>query len=369
MKVRGYEKYQHFTLAPMYEKLREGKDVPQVLEYYTGLKSFENADAFASNDLHPHLTAHEAKDPENGLWRTLGFVEAMVGAPPTTLKNHEGDFIDDVQPLALAVPGTTAILMTLEKRERILPSQFLFDETAKRIKLLVEREQREANKKDWAVAKEETEAALLKTAPIRRTRIPVMMLNENVFVFTSSAKQAEDCTNLIRTALSSFPVAHHYNNEFALMQFFENVVRRNDKTREQFVPGCKGTFKDQEGAKFTIDEENLDEERGLDLLNNGFTIRDMLFGFRTQDLALKDGVVRMTYKGDVKSVSIGGEVDPGDDQFFTSELESMGGGSSFETRISEIWILIKFLEVFTTVMIKAGAAEAVDTSTEDEWSV
>lgn len=364
MKIKGFDKFQQYSFAKLYENMREGKDVAGMLETYAMIRSYEHAVEWAEkfNEL---LREKAAADPAPSAWRSFGYVCPIFGAEPVDVL----DLIDDTPvkelPLAIAIPGTLAVVLCVEKREKILPSQTLRDATTERVRKFEEREQTTATKKDWAVLKDEVEARLLKSAPVRRSRFNVVMDRNNVFVFTASSKAAEDAVAMIRSTISSFPVVPVYGNEFALREFFADIVKREgEELCKAFHPGWAGAFKNDEGTIYTIKDEDLDDEGGSNLLATGYHIRQMIMRFKTGDAALKDAFITMTLKGDIKSIQLTGTVDEaseGGHEDYASDFGSMyDRDNAYVSRIAELWLLLKMINAFDQTMTKLGQREEVD---------
>ena len=70
-----------------------------------------------------------------------------------------------------------------------------------------EKEGRMAVKKDIAMLKDEVTARMLKTAPIRRKRVPVLLAHGLCVMFTTSYKLSDDIGALLRKLFGTWPVA------------------------------------------------------------------------------------------------------------------------------------------------------------------
>lgn len=162
------------------------------------------------DELNDQLSFLPASDPAESSWSFMGFV------PPL---GAEGDN------LVARLPGTNAFMLCVQKRERVVPGVAIRDLTEKRIKAFEEKEGREANKKDWAVIKDEVTGELLKRACIRPKNIHVMIDGAMVYVFAASAKLCEDVITTIRKALSSFKVDTGLSDGYMLVEMMTKLLR------------------------------------------------------------------------------------------------------------------------------------------------
>lgn len=359
MKIKGFDKFQHYYLDRINQKINTGDDVPAILEHFNNiginglhLGAQDRAQDFA-NDAHSKLSQYRAKDPANGSWRTWGFVNPLVGQIEEELMDHDRN-LEMTQRLADVVEGTTGILLCVEKRERVLPSSSLADKVWERVQQFEEREGRSATKKDWAILKDEVTAVELTKAPIKRSRIWVLLWESDCFVFTSSQKAAEETNAMIRMAFGSWPTIPAYVSEDSLQRFFRDVMLRSKETCGHFIPGDKAVLMNSEKEKITVVDSDLDEPRYIDLLNaEHFKPTELLFMFY-QDEPVKHKVwAKMNKKGDVKAFSLASveeENDGGDDM----KQQRERGGAGYDSRIAEIWMLMQGLAAFTAGMYEAN---------------
>lgn len=360
MKVKGLDKFQHYYLDRIAEKDREGHDLPTALSFYANIghkglhiNAEERANEFA-DIAHRVFSAYRAKDPANGQWRTWGFVNPLIGQPEIEIRNHEGEE-ETTQRLLDVIPGTTAVMLCVEKRERVLPSSSLADKVWERVKAFEEREQRSATKKDWAILKDEVTAAELTKAPIKRSRIWVVLWEWDCYVFTSSQKAAEETNALIRTAFSSWPTIPAYVNEELIQTFFRNVMLRDKSTSGSFIPGDKAILMNSEKEKITVSDSDLEESRYLTLVQEEhFKPTELLFMYYRDEAPRQRVWVKMNKKGDVKSFSLAaaeeGEEDGGED----IKQQKERGSASYDSKIAEVWMLLQSLGVFSGAMQKTG---------------
>lgn len=352
MKLKNFDRFQHYFLDGIWTKIDEGKDVPNILELYSLIRCSSNAEAFA-DELHHKLRDFPAIDPDNGQWRTWGFVIPFPGGQPDDayVGTDENDHEQYEQHMVISIPGTTGVLFCVEKRERVLPSASINDKVAERVKELVEREQREANKKDWAMLKDEVIAACLKTAPVRRSRTFVLLWERSQYIFTASQKSAEETNKLIRHALTSWPAIPAYSNEFLLKDLFKKIVLREENVADEFVPGGNAVLMNEERERITVKDSDLEDSRYPQLIEGEqFLPIELQFKFLTGDVRLDAAWVKMNIKGDVKAIQTTSEAD--DDVEIQAQHEK--GSSGYLSKLSEIWLLMQVIARFSDRMEARG---------------
>lgn len=346
MKIKLFDRFQHYYLDKIWENAGAGKDVPAQLERYIDLVEGNlDTDDFIRT-LHDKLSELPAVDPDHGQWRTWGFVVPFHGQP-----NEIADFTgDNLEPaLAFEIHETGAIILCVEKREKVLPSSAINDKLMDRAKELAEREERELNRKDYAILKDEVTASLLKTAPVRRSRIYVMLDKLDMLVFTSSQKAAEETNALIRRALSSLPTVPAYVDQVGLQGFFKNVMKRDKEVCGTFTPGTTVKLRSDEGEVVTVKDGDINDERFTDMLKQGFAPTEIELVMRCTLPGMEHIWVKMNHKGDIKSFSTSAEAD-GDE--FDTQYER--GESGFQSRMAELWVLHKAINAFNDEMAKTG---------------
>lgn len=162
-----------------------------------------------------YLGFEPINDPADSNYRAWGF---------SPISAAEGDEDYNGKPAyAVAVPGSAAIMVYAEVRERVLPSVSINTELAKRVSEFERKEERAANNKDIAILKEQVVASMLKTAPIRPKQVPVLFYKGLAIFFTSSAKTAEDASGLFRKVLGTFP-AQKISQQERLGLFFRELI-------------------------------------------------------------------------------------------------------------------------------------------------
>ena len=351
MKLKLFDRFQHYYLDKIWENAAAGKDVAAMLDrYLLMVEGSMDMEDFIDH-LHRKLAEMPAVDPDNGQWRTWGFVTPFHGQPDE-MENpaHSlGEGPELLPALAIEIHGTGAVLICVEKREKVLPSSAINDALFDRGKAMAEREDRELNRKDWAVLKEEVTAQLLKTAPVRRSRIYAMFDERDLIVFTSSQKAAEETTAVMRKCFSSLPTVPAYTNEVKMHEFFKQVMKRDKEVCKDFQPGTTVKLKSDEGEVVTVKDGEIDDERYTDLLKRGFVITEMEFDCLTNLPSMQHIWVKMTHKADVKAFSTSAEA--GDDDF---DVQYERGEAGFQSKMAELWVLHRAIREFNASMATTG---------------
>lgn len=115
-----------------------------------------------------------ARDPASQSWGSLGILEAFEGSGPV----HDLD-------------GAGYLIM-YQLNQRILPGAVRDEKLRDRIASLVEKEDRDPTKQEYAQLRDQVESELLPLAFIRRTHIPVLVFKERILICCPSAKRHED---------------------------------------------------------------------------------------------------------------------------------------------------------------------------------
>lgn len=214
--------------------------------------------------LHEVFRNFEAKDPSVGQYNSMGFV-----SPDAT---YVDDLTGEVQ-LCVPIQGKTAVVLRLQLRERILPAKIVSEKLQERVAEFEKREGRPANKKDWAVLRDETKAAMLKTALVRRTDIPVILGQGYCHVFSSSPSKVENVCAYLRTVFGTWPVLPVFGSAAAFHQWMTNVTRVNmasDLDKEHFLPMQYAKMEDgQDDSVITVKNEPTRDA-------NGYTVNELL---------------------------------------------------------------------------------------------
>lgn len=345
MKVKGFDKLQHYYLDAVWRRIEEGKDVAATLEQYVLMNDGKTDIEDFIVHLHRQLRDYPAIDPDHGKWRTWGFVVPFNGQPVEYISNPLGEGVEE-QHLAVNIPGTTAVILCVEKRERVLPSSAINDKLFERAKEMKEREERELTRKDYAVLKDEVTAQLLKTAPVRRVRTYVMMNRADLFVFTGSQKAAEETNQIIRTAFSSLPTIPAYQSEVLLQDLFKKILRRD---QSKLNHGSYVKLRNEDKEVVTVKDGDLDDERYTDMIDRGFTPIELEF-YCSSGVLNMDIWVKMNHKGDIKALSTAEDDDLTED--FHSQYEV--GEAGYQSKIAELWVLHKVIGNMVSIMEDKG---------------
>lgn len=355
MKIKQFDRFQHYYLDKIWENCSAGKDVAAQLDRY--LLTVEGSMSMEDfiRTLHEKLDAYPAHDPDHGKWRTWGFVVPFHGQAEDLNIGSEEAGDQYVQPLAFEIHETGAVVICVEKREKVLPSSAINDKLMERAKEMADREDRELNRKDFAVLKDEVTASLLKTAPVRRSRIYVMFDGKDLLVFTSSQKAAEETTALIRTAFSSLPTVPAYVSAGALQDFFKQVILRDKDVCSKFQPGTTMKLKSSEGEVITVKDGDIDDARYTDRLTEGFSPVEIELQLLSNLPGMEHIWVKINQKGDIKAFSTSAEAD-GDE--FDTQYER--GADGFQSKMAELWVLTRALREFNKQMAETGVMVARD---------
>lgn len=350
MKLKFFDRLQHYYLDKVWENCAAGKDVAATLDRYLQMVEGNVDPEDFITALHKQLREHPAMDPDHGQWRTWGFVVPFHGQEADQYISNpleiEGTY---EQALAVAIPGTNAIILCVEKREKVLPSSAINDKLMDRAKEMAEREDRELNRKDYAILKDEVTAALLTTAPVRRSRTYVMFDQRDQLVFTGSQKAAEETNAIIRRAFSSLPTVPAYTNEVKLHEFFKQVMKHDDEVKKDFTPGSTIKLKSDEGEVITVKDGEIDDVRYVELLKQGFNPTEMEIAVRTDLPGMEHIWFKMNHKGDIKSFSTSAEADGSE---FDDQYER--GTDGFQSKMAELWVLTRAIREFNDMMAETG---------------
>jgi len=103
-----------------------------------------------------------------------------------------------------------AQLLLYQFNDKVLPGSTRDEEVRKRVEKLQEQQGRKIGKKEYREVRDEVEMTLLTKAMIRRSFVPVLIVDDYIMVFTSSAKKAD----MVATALM---VAYGPNADKAML--------------------------------------------------------------------------------------------------------------------------------------------------------
>lgn len=349
MKMKHFDKFQHYYLDKIAENASEGKDVAAPLMAILNLREGHIHHVQAIDILHDRLKELPAADPAHGQWRTWGFVPPHYAVPEDMYAGKEDGEDKYVQPLVVEIHECNSLVMCIEKRERVLPSSSINDKLFERAAEMKAREERELNRKDYAILKDEVTAQLLTTAPIRRSRIYVMIDGLDLYVFTGSQKAAEDVTALIRKAFSSLPTVPAYVDKGAMQRFFRSILLREAEVSDLFMLGSHLKLVNDEKETISVKDGELAEPRYRDLLASGFFPTEMEFRFMSNLPGMENIWAKMNHNGDVKAFSTSAE---SDDVDFGQEYDR--GDNAFQLWMSELWVMRRAIVAFSTAMYRTG---------------
>lgn len=207
--------------------------------------------------LNKALATKPAADPGDGLWRAFGFTQPIP---------VDEEVYGDDPAMAVGIAGTGAVLLCVEIRERVLPSASINDALIERVAAFEEKEGRLAVKKDIAMLKDEITARMLKTAPIRRKRVPVLLAHGLCVMFTTSYKMSDDIGVLLRKLFGTWPVTHIFTdslNPWMRGLIYDKKLPLDEMSDDEldelrFYPGENAKLRDKDDdAVITIKDETL----------------------------------------------------------------------------------------------------------------
>lgn len=320
-----------------------------------------------------YLGSEPINDPADSNYRSWGF---------SPISAAEGDEDYNGKPAyAVAVPGSSAIMVYAEVRERVLPSVSINTELAKRVSEFERKEERAANNKDIAILKEQVVASMLKTAPIRPKQVPVLFYKGLAIFFTSSAKTAEDASGLFRKVLGTFP-AQKISQPERLGLFFRELIlhtshipadlpeyEHEELEHVKFLPGDEAKLVDtNDGATYTIKGESLSVTSGTayPMLNDRIEVEvaemSMAFypdGAGSVETRANGWEVKLTNNGYIKKF---GPLDKSTEPVNLIESRTQhyqenasGLAAGWERGIATIWIISVFLDQLLAEMVKQRA--------------
>lgn len=330
MKIAGFDKAIAYHMGGLCDAVNEEKGTMQPLHHLLlSLQemSEEAVTAFATGPLSEALAEHAVEDPAESSYRSMGF------AP-------YGEEVNGV--FALAIPGTKAVVLRIEKRERVLPGVSVRNEVVKRMHELQKKEIDGwvPTRKDWAEMKEDVEARMLKNAPIRPTVVNVIIDTPYVYTFSSSAKVVEDCSALMRNAFGSWPVAHALTDEFALRRFMGDVILGEIEDTEV----CNYVhLKHDDGDDLKLKDTEIDgDDFVLDRITSHYTVRALDIAVDSHIVGIDAINLRLSDKAILSGIHIG-EADY--DAQHEATLERYGtDGTSFLTMMANLFQMVRSLQ-------------------------
>lgn len=216
------------------------------------------------DDLEVLLEGRHVQDPAASAWRSGGF--GIVLPIEWALEER---FV------YRGYRGATLIKAQFNLRD--LPGTVLREEVAKRVGELERREGRKAYKNEYAQLKDLAEAALLKSAFIKRKTVFLLLQGDLILVLTSSVKVAEDCLQELRYALNGLPVVPVRPNKLPV-DVLTNLVSAGGDEDLQLLLGSAVSLhapKGHDGGNARLKDEDLTSEQVTSYLDNDYQVREV----------------------------------------------------------------------------------------------
>lgn len=335
--------------------------------------------------LHKVFKEFATRDPIAGQYQSYGFAP-VHNMPDLTSENPE-DLAYCVQ-----IPGTNWLLLTVEMRERVLPSISVNRAVADRIQAFRQREDRDPHKKEVAMLKDQVKAKMLATAPIRPKVIPVLLANGLCLTFTSSHTQQGHVFSLLRSVIGTWPAAPLMKNADELTEVLQGTVHAFtryddmapdfDVTKEPFYPAKYAQLCDGE-SKITIKDEMVIPARGYamrDAMDRNYrpTELDLYFmGCRGYDVdedgkpvveGMGDTIVRLSSNGIIKKIAMS-DSDASDLEHNTRANDPNVPAGDYDqghmSRLAHLWIVAKTLLDIVHGLDVIGALKSREVKPED----
>lgn len=340
MKIAGFDKAIVYQMGGMFDAVNEEKGTMTPLHQLLmslPQMSEEAVHSLATGQLSDALAEHAIEDPAESSYRSFGF------AP-------YGEEVNGV--FALAIPGTKAIVLRVEKRERVLPGVSVRNEVGKRMAELQKKEIDgwKPTRKDWAEMREEVEARMLKNAPIRPTIVNIVIDTPYIYTFSSSAKVVEDCSALLRKAMGSWPVGHALVDEFNLRRFMGDIILGEVPDTEV----CNYVhLKHDDGDDLKLKDTEIEgDDFVLDRITSHYTVRALDISVDTGYQGIGSVNLRLADKAILSGIHIG-EADY--DAQHEATLERYGtDGTAFLTMMANLFQLVISLRELMVFFEKNG---------------
>lgn len=309
------------------------------------------------------LATKPAADPGEGLWRSFGFTQPIP---------VDEEIYGDDPAMAVGIAGTGAVLLCVEIRERVLPSASINDALIERVASFEEKEGRSAGKKDIAMLKDEITARMLKTAPIRRKRVPVLLAHGLCVMFTTSYKLSDDIGALLRKLFGTWPVTPVFTD--SLQPWMHGLIydkklpldeMNDDQLAEQrFYPGENAKLRDKDDdAVITIKDETLTQEGSTAqlLVDRAIGVEEMSLTFYPRgalgDMANDRINLKVHKSGILKKFELAG-LTAADLDGVMDRMTGAEGPQDNELSLrpmASLYIITHALKTLLDEMIKAGA--------------
>lgn len=328
-----------------------------------GLPLRESSTTAVAIALNKVLATKPAADPGEGLWRSFGFTQPIPVDP---------EVYGDDPAMAVGIAGVGAVLMCVEIRERVLPSASINDALIERVAAFEEKEGRMAVKKDIAMIKDEITSRMLKTAPIRRKRVPVLLAHGLCVMFTTSYKLSDDIGALLRKQFGTWPVTPVFTD--SLQPWMHGLIYEtklpldemsDDELEEQrFYPGENAKLRDRDDdAVITIKDETLTQEGSTAqlLVDRAISVEEMTMTFYPRgalgDCANDRINLKVHKSGILKKFELAG-LTAADLDGVMDRMAGAEGPQDNELSLrpmASLFIITKALKTLLDEMIKAGA--------------
>ena len=309
------------------------------------------------------LATKPAADPGEGLWRSFGFTQPIP---------VDEEIYGDNPAMAVGIAGVGAVLLCVEIRERVLPSASINDALIERVASFEEKEGRLAVKKDIAMLKDEITARMLKTAPIRRKRVPVLLAHGLCVMFTTSYKLSDDIGALLRKLFGTWPVTPVFTdslNPWMRGLIYDKKLPLDEMNDDQlaelrFYPGENAKLRDRDDdAVITIKDETLTLEGSTAqlLVDRAIAVEEMSITFYPKG-ALEDNAsnrinLKVHKSGILKKFELAG-LTAADLDGVMDRMSGAEGPQDNELSLrpmASLFIITKELKTLLDEMIKAGA--------------
>lgn len=309
------------------------------------------------------LATKPAADPGEGLWRSFGFTQPIP---------VDEEIYGDAPAMAVGIAGVGAVLLCVEIRERVLPSASINDALIERVAAFEEKEGRSAGKKDIAMLKDEITARMLKTAPIRRKRVPVLLAHGLCVMFTTSYKMSDDIGALLRKLFGTWPVSPVFTDSLQpwmhgliydkKLPLDEMSIDELDELR--FYPGENAKLRDRDDdAVITIKDETLTLEGSTAqlLVDRSIGVEEMSITFYPKGALEENAANRINLKvhksGILKKFELAG-LTAADLDNVMDRMSGAEGPQDNELSLrpmASLYIITKELKTLLDEMIKAEA--------------
>lgn len=213
-----------------------------------------------------------ARDPASHAWGSLGILEAFEGSGPV----H-------------ALDGAGYLIM-YQLNQRILPGPVRDEKLRDRIAALVEKEDRDPTKQEYAQLRDQVESELLPQAFIRRTHIPVLVFKERILICTASAKKHEDISYHLAQMLATRGV----DCAITLTWTMEDIKPLLMKTalgdamyaesERHFEAANAAVFKGSDKRSMRIKDRDVAHKEVQHVLINGsYEVTELRLNYKTED--------------------------------------------------------------------------------------